>query len=199
MFEKSADTSAPVHDLIMRRWSGVSYDPDRAVNTDDLRALAEAGRWAPSCFGDQPWRVLFCSRSVDETAWEKAFDCLGEGNQPWCRFAPVLAIICADTKFSKNDKPNTWGAYDTGAAAVSICLQAAELNLMTHQMAGFDPGKARTTFAIPDRFEPKAMMAIGYQLPKDKLPDTFRERELKPRQRNPLGEHFFLNGWGNGI
>lgn len=199
MFEKSADTSAPVHDLILRRWSGVSFDPDRPVSTGDLRAMAEAGRWAPSCFGDQPWRVLFCSKSEDEAAWVKAFDCLGEGNQPWCKHAPVLAIICADTVFSKNDKPNTWGAYDTGAAALSLCLQAAQLDLMTHQMGGFLPDKARTAFAIPQRYQPMAMMAIGYQLPKDKLPEAFRERELKPRARNPLEEHFFLNGWGSGI
>lgn len=199
MFEKAADISAPVHDLIMSRWSGVSYDPDRLVGNDDLRSLAEAGRWAPSCFGDQPWRVIFCSKSADETAWLKAFDCLGEGNQPWCKHAPVLAIICADTRFSKNDKPNGWGAYDTGAAALSICLQAAHLGLMTHQMAGFIPDKALTAFAIPERYKPMAMMSIGYQLPKDRLPETFRERELKPRARNPLGDNFFLGDWGKGL
>jgi nitroreductase len=48
MIEKAVDTSAPVHDLITRRWSGVSYDPDKSVSDDDLRAMAEAGRWAPS-------------------------------------------------------------------------------------------------------------------------------------------------------
>lgn len=199
MFEKPADASAPVHPLILSRWSGVSYDPDRSVASDDLRALAEAGRWAPSCFGDQPWRVIFCSKSDDANAWQQAYDCLGEGNQPWCQHAPVLAIICADTQFSKNDKPNDWGPYDTGAAAISICLQAADLGLMTHQMAGFSPDKARETFGIPARYKPMAMMTIGYQLPKDKLPEAFAERELKPRQRNALGEHFFLGRWGKGI
>lgn len=199
MFEKAVDTSAPVHDLITRRWSGVSYDPDKSVSDDNLRAMAEAGRWAPSCFGDQPWRVIFCNKSTDNGAWEKAFACLGEGNQPWCKHAPVLAIICADTRFSNNDKPNGWGAYDTGAAAVSMCLQASHLGLMTHQMAGFAPDKARESFTIPERYQPIAMMAIGYQIAKDKIPEAFRERELKPRVRNPLGEHFFLNGWGEGI
>jgi len=199
MIEKAADTSAPVHDLIMNRWSGVSYDPDKPVSIDDLRAMAEAARWAPSCFGDQPWRVIFCSKSADESAWQQAFDCLGEGNQPWCKHAPVLAIICADSEFSKNDKPNGWGAYDTGAAALSLCLQGVHLGLMTHQMAGFMPDKARTTFNIPARYQPMAMMTIGYQLPEERLPEAFRERELKPRVRDPLGEHFFLGAWGKGF
>lgn len=200
MIEKPAETSAPVHPLITSRWSGVSYDPDKMVSTEDLRAMAEAGRWAPSCFGDQPWRIIFCSKSEGEgIAWLKAFDCLGEGNQPWCKHAPVLAIICADTMFSKNDKTNGWGAYDTGAAAISICLQAAHLGMMTHQMAGFMPDKAQSAFSIPERYQPMAMMTIGYQLPENNLPEDFRERELKPRIRNPLGDHFFLNGWGKGI
>ena len=199
MIEKAVDVSAPVHDLITSRWSGVSYDPDRQVTIDDLRALAEAGRWAPSCFGDQPWRILFCSKASNPQAWQKAFDCLAEGNQPWCRNAPVLAIICADTRFSQNDKTNAWHAYDTGAAAVSICLQAGHLGLMTHQMAGFDPETARQDFAIPERINPLAMMTIGYQTTEDNIPDALRERELKPRQRNPLADNFFLDDWNNGI
>ena len=139
MIEKAVDVSAPVHELISSRWSGVSYDPERDISSDDLRAIAEAARWAPSCFGDEPWRVLFCNKTSEDYSWQKAFDCLSEGNQPWCQHAPVLAIICANTQFLYNDKPNRWCEYDTGAAALSICLQAQHLGMMTHQMAGFDP------------------------------------------------------------
>ena len=199
MIDKEVELSAPVHELITSRWSGVSYDPERQVSHDDLLSIAEAGRWAPSCFGDQPWRILFCNKASNAQAWQKAFDCLAEGNQPWCQNAPVLAIICADTLFSKNEKTNGWSDYDTGAAAVSICLQARHLGLMTHQMAGFDPDTARHAFAIPERIKVLAMMTIGYQIAEDSLPDEFRDREMTPRQRNPLGDHFFLNGWGKGI
>jgi nitroreductase len=199
MIDKAVDVSAPVHELITNRWSGVSYDPEREVSDDDLRAMAEAARWAPSCFGDEPWRVLFCNRASDQASWQKAFDCLAEGNQPWCQHAPVLVIICADTQFSQNDKPNGWCEYDTGAAALSICLQARHLGMMTHQMAGFDPEAARTVFAIPERIKPIAMMTIGYQANESKIPDQFRDRELAPRKRNALGEHFYLGGWGEAL
>lgn len=199
MIDKPADTSAPVHDLILSRWSGVAYDPDQPVGQEALRAIAEAGRWAPSCFGDQPWRIVFCDRHTDEQAWRKAFDCLSEGNQPWCRHAPVLTVVCADTQFVKNGKPNAWGAYDTGAAAVSMCLQARHLGLMTHQMAGFDADAIRAAFAIPARYTPMAMMTIGVQIAEDRIPEAFRDRELKPRVRDALADHFFLNGWGEGM
>ncbi|MBT6043528.1 MAG: nitroreductase family protein [Gammaproteobacteria bacterium] len=199
MINKAIDVSAPVHELISSRWSGVSYDPAKMVDDADLRAMAEAARWAPSCFGDQPWRVIFCSKSSDSEAWQQAYSCLAEGNQPWCQHAPVLAIICADTLFSQTDEENAWGAYDTGAAAISICLQASSLGLMTHQMAGFSPDLARETFTIPARYQPMAMMTIGYQCAEADIPEALRGRELAPRKRNPLAEHFFLSGWGKGI
>lgn len=199
MIHKVIDTSAPIHPLLAQRYSGVSYDPARPVATADLRALAEAARWAPSCFGDQPWRFIFCSKSADEGAWDKAFSCLSEGNQPWCQHAPVLLISCTDTLFAHNDKPNSYGPYDTGAAAMSICLQAAALGLMTHQMAGFSPEKAREQFAIPERYLPLAMMTVGYQVAEADLPEQFRTRELAPRKRSPLPTRFFAGAWDTGL
>lgn len=195
MFSKAIDTQAPILDLLHNRWSGVAYDASRAVTQEQLLSLAEAARWAPSCFGDEPWRVIFCSRDSHPEAWQKAFDCLAEGNKPWNKEVPVLALMCCDTRFTQNDKPNGYGEYDSGAAAMSICIQATHLGLMTHQMAGFDADKARSTFNIPERYTPKAMMAIGYQLPADRIPQEFLERELKDRVRRPLAEQFFAGAW----
>src|SRR5690606_8823554 len=121
------------------------------------------------------------------------------GNQTWCRAAPVLILACCDTLFSKNDKPNAFGAHDTGAASLSLSLQAAALGLMTHQMRGFEPDKAYEVFQIPARYKPLTMIALGYQLPEPRLPEAFRERELKARVRNPLDENFFAGAWGEGL
>lgn len=199
MIPKPLDTSAPLHLLFTQRYSGVSYDPQRPVASNDLRTLAEAARWAPSCFGDEPWRFIICDRNTQPEAWDKAFSCLSEGNQPWCQYAPVLILTCCDTRFQRNDKPNAYGAYDSGAAAVSICLQAAALGLMTHQMAGFSAERAQELFAIPERYHPMAMMTVGYQLPEERLLEQFRERELKPRQRTALASRFFAGTWGQGL
>lgn len=199
MIPKAIDTAVPVLSVIAERYSGVSYDPDRSVSPEQLLALAEAARWAPSCFGDQPWRYLLCDKSTNPAAWESALACLVEKNQDWCKSAPVLVIACCDTVLSKTGKPNAFGPYDTGAASVSMCLQAASMGLMTHQMAGFVADKARELFGIPERFIPLAMMAVGYQLPEAKLSEAFRARELAPRARNPLGQHFFAGAWGKGL
>jgi nitroreductase len=199
MIGKSIDLSIPIQPLLAERYSGVCYDPARPVSESDLRALAEAARWSPSCFGDQPWRYLICSKPHKPAAWDKAFAALNEKNQQWCQHAPVLVVVCHDTLFVHNDKPNMHAAYDTGAASMSLCVQATALGLMTHQMAGFSADKARELFAIPERYTPIAMMSVGYQLPEENLPEQYRERELKPRARSPLDSRFFGGEWGEGL
>lgn len=199
MLQKPFDTSVPIHPLFGRRWSGVCFDPNRPVPHELLLSVAEAARWAPSCFGDEPWRFLICSKSENLQAWENAYACLSEGNQAWCKHAPVLILTCADTLFQRNDKPNTFHAYDTGAAAVSLCLQAAAHELMTHQMGGFSPATARELFEIPERFTPLSMIALGYQLPQSQFPQQWLEREHKPRMRRPLRSQFFAGEWGKGL
>src|SRR6185295_7860289 len=158
---------------------------------DQLIALIEAARWAPSCFGDEPWRYLVWDKSTDLPGWQAAFDCLVAGNQTWVTNAPVLMLSCANSVFAHNGKPNRWGQHDTGMASLSLCLQAVALGLAAHQMGGFDAEQARTAFAIPAGYTPMAMIAIGYQADPDFLPDAVKEKELAPRKRKPLEEHFF--------
>ena len=199
MFEKRAVTSVPIADALALRWSGRAYDPARPITRTDLIALLEAARWAPSCFGDQPWRYIVCDRGVDEAAWKVAFECLAEGNQSWARNAPVLMLSIADSLFAHNDKPNRWGQYDTGAASMSLCVQATAMGIMVHQMGGFDANRARTAFSIPERYVPVAMMTLGYQLRETDIPEDVREREHAPRQRRALGESFFAGRWGSAV
>ncbi len=199
MITKTIDVSSPIHPLLEQRYSGVSYDPTRIVHKQTLLSLAEAGRWAPSCFGDEPWRFIICSKQDNPVSWDKALECLKEGNQAWCQHAPVLVITCTSLLFDHNGAANNFGPYDTGAAAMSMCLQATALGLMTHQMGGFSADKARELFSIPEPFKPLAIMSVGYQLPFDRVPEQFKARELAPRKRKPLGEHFFDGAWGEGL
>jgi nitroreductase len=198
MFAKNAQTSVPVADIIAKRWSGVAFDLERDISAADFRAMMEAARWAPSCYGDQPWRYIVWRRLADPSNWQRAFACLAETNQIWVRHASLLMLAIADSQFVQNGKPNRWGQYDTGAASVSLCLQAAALGIMTHQMGGFNADKIRREFAIPERFHCMAMIAAGYQLMENKIPAAFAEREYQHRQRRPLEETFFCGEWGMG-
>ena len=199
MFSKNIDTRTSIHDLIASRWSGRAYDPDKFLSREQIISLIEAARWAPSCYGDQPWRFIIFDKATDQTAWESALSCLTEGNREWAKNAALLILGCADSILSKNGNPNRWGQYDTGAASENLCLQASALGLMTHQMGGFDAEKSRKLFNIPDQYTPMAMISIGYQLPEDKIPDDIKEREYNPRSRNALEMNFFEGQWDKGI
>ena len=195
MFKKKTDTQAPIHELIAARWSGCAYDPEKKLEPEQVLSLIEAARWAPSCFGDQPWRFIVCDKNRDQAAWQRAFECLVEGNQPWAARAPLLLLACADSVMSKTGKPNRWGQYDTGGAAENLCLQATAMGLMAHQMGGFDADRARLEFNIPQQFAPVAMITVGYQLPEAAIPDGMKEREYAARARNPINDNFFNGNW----
>jgi nitroreductase len=197
--KKTAITQVPVNDTIANRWSGRAYDASRAVSREQIIALLEAARWAPSCYGDQPWRFIVWDKNHDATAWQQAFDCLASGNQGWVINAPVLMLTIAGTLFAHNGTPNRWGQYDTGAAAENLCLQAASMGLMAHQMGGFDADKARAAFAIPTEYTPMAMLAVGYQADIASLNGEVLERETAPRKRRELGELFFNGSWGQPV
>lgn len=196
MRHKFAVTQVKIHDLIASRWSPRAFAPDRAVSHDDLTALLEAARWAPSCYNDQPWRYIVCVKTADETAWQNALTAIAEKNRLWARNAPVLMLSVAMANFNHNGKPNRWAMYDTGAATLSLCLQANALGLSMHQMGGFDADKARQVFKLPYDCTPMAMIAVGYRAEADTLAEDFQGAELGERSRTPLRQQFYLGEWG---
>ncbi|MCX7096521.1 MAG: nitroreductase family protein [Methylococcales bacterium] len=199
MQQKSATTQEPIHELLQMRWSPRAIDSGRDVSAADVTALLEAARWAPSCFNDQPWRFVVFVKSQDEASWQQALSCVVEKNQRWAQNAPVLLLAVAMGKFNHNGQPNRWAMYDTGAASLSLCLQATALGLVTHQMGGFDAAKTHGLFNLPDDCTPLAMIAVGYQAETEILDDEFKAAELAERSRAALGERFYLGQWGTGF
>lgn len=197
--DRPAPTTVAIHDIIKRRWSPRAFDPNRPVSREQLKVVLEAGRWAPSCNGDEPWRYLIWDKARDPAGWQKAYDCLSENNKKWVKNVPLLMLSCAGAKFEATGKPNRWTQHDTGAASVSMALQAAAMGLIIHQMGGWDADKARASFDIPAEFTPMAMIALGYQASPDILDEETKAKEMRPRTRKPLAERFYEGGWGKGV
>lgn len=195
MHNKPAISNAPLHDIIRNRWSPRSFDPGKTVEPETLNTLLEAARWAPSCFNDQPWRFVVCRKTEDEAAWTQLLDSLGEKNQLWAKNAQILILSVAMHHFGHNGKPNRWSAFDTGAASVSLCLQATALGLASHQMGGFDAERCRQLFNLPDDCTPMSVIAVGYQASADRLSDDIKQMELRERSRAPLNERFYFGTW----
>ncbi len=193
LIRKPADSDA-LHPLLAARWSPRAY-ADRDVPPAALHSVFEAARWAPSTFNNQPWRFIVAQRQHAE-AFEQMAACLNESNGRWAPQAPVLMIACARATFSQNDAPNRHHAYDLGLAVGMMAVQAAHLGLVMRQMAGFDPERARQTYAIPDGYAVMTMIALGYQGTLDRLHERYHEREQQPRSRQPQAGFVFSGTWG---
>lgn len=192
---KLADTSAPVDETIRRRWSPRAF-AERDVPDDELRALLEAARWAPSSFNEQPWRFLVARRDRPEEL-ERMHACLTQGNRQWARKAPVLMLTIAKLDFQRNGEENRHAFHDVGLAMGNLVNQATAMGLYVHQMAGIDPERARAMYGVPDGFEVVAGVAIGYLGSPDRLDDPRRrEREMGERSRKPLEDLVFEGSWG---
>jgi nitroreductase len=197
--QKPAVTQTPIHELLAERWSGRAYDATKPVTPQQIIALLEAARWAPSCFGDQPWRFVVWDKATNAAGWWQAFDCLAPSNQTWAVDAPVLMLVAADKLFNHNGEPNRWAQYDTGAAAENLCLQAQAMGLMAHQMGGFDEDKARALVGVPTQYTLMAMLTVGVQAEPAEFKEGVKERELAPRKRREFADLFFTGVWGKGL
>jgi thioredoxin type arsenate reductase len=184
----------PVHPLIAWRWSPYAFDA-RPVDDDDLRALFEAARWAPSSYNEQPWRWVVATKG-EPAAFARLLSCLVEANRTWAQHAPVLALGVTMLRFARNARPNRAAHHDLGLAAGNLLVEATARGLLVHQMIGIEPARARELYAIPPDAEPVTALAIGHLGDPARLPEALRDRDRTPRTRRALGELVFADRWG---
>lgn len=178
----------PIHPVFLQRWSPRAFS-EQAISLEQLNSLFEAARWAPSAFNAQPWRFIYALK--DSPEWAGFLDLLLPFNQRWAANASALVFIISKTTFQAPGKdsaaPLPSHAFDAGAAWANLALQAQHAGLTTHAMSGFDSERARTLLAVPADYAIQAAVAIGYQAPRENLPEDLQSREL-PSQRHALSQ-----------
>ncbi|MBC8102297.1 MAG: nitroreductase family protein [Cytophagales bacterium] len=196
---KPAETELEIHELLKQRWSPLAF-AETPVTPATLRRLFEAARWTPSSYNEQPWRFIVGTKEGDPETYGKIRDTLVPSNQSWAQTAPVLILGVARTTFSHNDAPNSAALYDLGQAVANLTLQASELDLLIHQMGGYDRDGARAAFEIPDTYALAAVLALGYEGDPSRLADEkLQARHSEPvRPRRPLPE-IVLSGDGGAF
>jgi nitroreductase len=192
--EKPAAAHYRIHELVRRRWSPRVFSA-REVPADTLRSLFEAARWAPSSYNAQPWAFLVATKE-DRENFDRILSTLVEENRAWAKQASVLMLNAAKRKFDHDGSLNRFALYDTGQAIAYLTLQATDMGLAVHQMAGFYLDKAREIFEVPDEWEMGAAIALGYPAKLEEVPENLRERENAPRVRKPIHEFVFSGKWG---
>lgn len=183
--DKQAVTSVPIHPLIAERWSPRSFDETATLSDNDLLALLEAARWAPSASNHQPWRIVV-GRRGDEV-FETLHANLMGFNQSWTPRASALILISV-AKQTSDGRPLRTAHFDAGLAVSLLAVQAQALGLHTHPMAGFNHEEIGAALGLPADLEPLVMVAVGVKAPAEEFEGKAYEREIEPRTRLPLTE-----------
>jgi len=150
-------------DLAKSRYSVRKYE-NRAVETEKLTAILEAGRIAPTAANKQPCIFLVLNNGESIEKLRKA--CNPHG-------APLAIIVCADKKsvwIRPFDKANMT-EVDSSIAADHMMLCAQDLGLSSCWITYFDPAIVRKEFNIPDNLVPVNILAIGYGADEPQSPD----------------------------
>jgi nitroreductase len=183
MTAKHATTDAPLHPLLAERWSPRAFDADHRLTEQQLTALLEAARWAPSASNTQPWRFAVALRGTAEHA--AILDALAPGNRAWAHAASALVVAAAAT-LGPDGAERPWAVYDTGQAVAHLSVQACADGLAVHQMGGFDRNAVAAALDAEEGVTPLVVLAVGRRGSTSRLAEPLAGREAAPRERLPL-------------
>ncbi|WP_036465207.1 nitroreductase family protein [Mycolicibacterium iranicum] len=181
MPDRLADTSVPIHPPIAARWSPRAFDAAADVPREDVIALLEAARWAPTWGHRQPVRFIVGLRGDD--TFQALSELLRRGNS-YARAAGALILLCADE--GEDDRTKLYSTVDAGSAMANLLIEAVSRGLIAHPMAGFDVPGASRAFDLADPLHPVVMIAVGRLA--EHATQEIAERDARPRERLPLSE-----------
>jgi nitroreductase len=152
------------------------------VSRNELTVLAQAAHLAPSCFNNQSWRFVIATGKKLKALKES----LSDGNY-WARAAPAIIAVAShrDLDCKLSDKRDYF-LFDCGLAVESLVLQATQMGLIAHPIAGYDPLKAKKALGIPESYVVITLVVVGRPGNADSLSEKHRELELGPRDRKRL-------------
>jgi coenzyme F420-0:L-glutamate ligase/coenzyme F420-1:gamma-L-glutamate ligase len=181
--------SAPVLlDAVRGRRSVRRYLP-KEVPEKLVDELLEAGRWAPSSHGSQPWRFAVVTREETKERlaramgkeWRANLEMDGqnpevvekrlEGSRRRLVDAPVLILLClyledldAYPDVGRQENETTMAVQSLGAAAQNMLLAAYERELDAGWMCAplFCPQEVVGALGLDPKLVPHALLTLGY-------------------------------------
>ena len=160
------------------------------VNEEDIKAIFESARVAPSACNSQTWRFIAVT---DRTVIQKIAQ---EGmrlvvRNAWIETAPLIIVGCSQLDILANRIGSLvtgieYYQIDLGIAMEHIVLKATELGLGTCWIGWFNEKKIKEILEIPKTIKVLALLTVGY--PKD-------TDETSVKKRKPLEEIFYREKW----
>lgn len=150
-----------VHPALAGRFSPMSFDPDFTISPEQIDALLDAARKAPSAGNSQPWMFIVGRRG--DAVHDRVVRHLARSSSVWARGASLLVVNLAHVHVEDTDKweYSEFSRYDLGQAVAHMTIQGLHMGLAAHQFRAFDRDAVATEFAVPAHWEVTAMTAFG--------------------------------------
>lgn len=173
-----------------RAYRALSEEP---VAPEVLDRLVEAAHLAPSCSNNQPWRfVIAHGRSLEQVKMA-----LPGGNY-WAKRAPAIIALASHRDLDcKLSDARDYFLFGCGMATALLMIQATQMGLIAHPIAGYDPLAVKEALAIPSEYVLITLIVIGKHGDVRTLSDKHRAIELGPRDRRPLSAVLAWNNFGD--
>lgn len=182
---KAAQTQFDVATFITKRFSPRAFSK-KSISIEAMNTIFEAASWSASANNEQPWEFYYAHK--DTEGFQKIWESLMGGNQPWAKDAAALVVTVARKTFAANGTANGSALHDLGMANATLLLQARALDIFGHPMGGFDRVKATEILNLDEDRMPVCVIALGYLGDAEQLIEPFKTRELSPRSRKTVDQ-----------
>jgi nitroreductase len=181
-----------VLEAIRQRRAYRSLDPVEI--TDELIAdLARCAQLAPTCFNNQPARLVFVRDAAVLGRLRPAFN---RGNE-WCHAASLVVAVCAEKDDDCVIRDREYYLFDSGLETAFLVLRATELGLVAHPIAGYKPEAVRQVLGIPEAVAVAALVLVGRHAGavSPVLSEVQAAAEKSRPERLPLSQVAFVDRW----
>lgn len=149
-------------ELVKKSRSYRGYDESRKITREELVALVDCARYAPSSVNRQPFKYLlaYTQEALDQiqplTGWARALPQMTlphPGKRP-----TAFIVICQDTDWDADLKRYL---RDVGIVAQTMLLAAVEQGLGGIMIGNFSPEKIAKAMELPEHIVPMLIVALG--------------------------------------
>ncbi|MBL6988247.1 MAG: nitroreductase family protein [Bacteriovoracaceae bacterium] len=167
---------------------------DYYVTDEEIKAVLETVRWAPSWANTQVWEFIVVR---NKQLIQKITETYSPSNpaRKCSLSASALLIGCAKMATSgckegkESTKFNNWFMFDLGMCVQNLSLKAHEMGLGTVIVGSMDHNKVNELLAIPDGVEAVVAIPIGKPFDPDK----------KAPPRKELADFVYLEKFGDKV
>ena len=168
-----------INELIKNRESCRGYASTQ-VSLDQLKALVEVARLAPSAANTQPWK--FYVSNDPQVVGKIAEGCMPLRRNGFAASAPAFVVMTKGVETEpwvpKGPYNHYYRDFDCGSAAMHICFAATEMGLSTCMLGWFDGALVQQACGYGDDETAIIVFTVGYA----------ENDELRPKTRNSLEE-----------